>query len=73
MIWTQYPKRIDVGNSERRETSNDQSERIEQIGHLCTLQGGKSVFVEEMLLTGDFMGKIDLKDGYFAVPLSENS
>ena len=72
-IWTQYPKRIYVGNSERRETSNDQSERIEQIGHLCTLQGRKSVFVEEILLTGDFMCKIDLKDGYFAVPLSENS
>ena len=34
----------------------------------------ESLFLlKEMLLLGDFMCKIDLKDAYFVVPLSKNS
>ena len=57
-------------------SSNDQYERIKESGPLCTLQDGRSVSAERSAIArvpGDFMCKINLKDAYFLVPLSQNS
>lgn len=57
------------GGEKGREPSNYQSQRAEQINLLYSFQKRRAF----LLIPGDLICKVDLKDAYFAVPLAKSS
>ena len=69
---TVYQYRVCRAKKRRRNKACNKSKGSEPVSELPPFQNGGHSLVRDLLQPNDWMGKIDLKDAYFVIPIWEN-